>query len=395
MFSPKNKAGAQSNPQRNWCPACRSVVLLSTSWAPFVEHYCLSLWLVGVCIAALLPIWSGTSTTGRDSRPSSLSSSSSFYWSVWAEISLSAGISIKTALAAEKAVTNWPALTVDPPAWSLRFSQDTAEIRTTCRAPTEDLYILLMRPHPRPHLLKASFFPPPPLLCLIRAAHDPFSALEERKWRMDQTWVSRSDRDLFKVSYYLLLPFGVFMKLNLAENQFSQNLCSIHQSRQWNGIIWGWWVRSWDQRGWPCWTPAPRPRSCPRAARANHCFHWQHISAPTSWIWSVSTLEYLKPNHALMNNEGWLQLARRSDGFTFWQNFQRTAPACQSAETKAAVYEKARPAATHSDLSHCFDIFIWLFPAPGKRNCCLQFCMIVHVWSWRVWGEARTLMCER
>lgn len=156
-----------------------------------------------------------------------------------------------------------------------------------------------MRPHLHPLFLKASFFPLPRFLCLIRAAHDPFIVLEERKQRMDKTWVSRSDSDSFKVSYYLLLLFGVFMKWNWAENQFSQNLCSIYQSRRWNRIIWEWWVRPWDQGGWPCWTPPPPLRSAPQQPEPNHCSHRLHISASALWIWSIFAVKHLIPASAL------------------------------------------------------------------------------------------------
>lgn len=132
-------------------------------------------------------------------------------------------------------------------------------------------------------------------------------------------------------------------------------------------------MRSWDQRGWPCWTPPPPPRSCPISQLPHSSQNQPLFPLATHFRFCIvnlvdfynkiphSSFCSLKPNHALMNKEGWLWLAGRSDGFTFWQSFQRTAPACQSAETTAGVYKSARPAATHSDLSHCFDIFVGWF----------------------------------
>lgn len=127
-------------------------MLLSISSASFADlNYLPS--LLSLSHTALHPrlIRAVYHRSGGVGPPSSLSS----YGSAWTEISISAGIIIMKALVAEKAVTNWAALRVDPPARALRVSQDPVEIRTTCGAQPGDLCALLIRP------------PPPPPNCLF------------------------------------------------------------------------------------------------------------------------------------------------------------------------------------------------------------------------------------
>lgn len=143
--------------------------------------------------------------------------------------------------------------------------------------------------------------------------------------------------------------------------------------------------RSWDQRrGGLCWTPPAPPCSCPTSQllhssqrqplfplAPHFCFCMLDLvnEAPQSSCCSFMLWWIMKADC------GWRDglMASHSDRAFREQHQHVNQQKPQPAFTKK---KNARPAAAHSDSSLCFDVSVWLFPAPGKMSCCLQFCSV-------------------